>query len=303
MGGQLLKLIKDFIYYEEFGQGKSINTIKSFKRDLGQLREYLEGLGRDIAPHEIDEMMLRGFLMELQRENIGKRSLNRKLSSLRGFFKYLKGQGVIEKNPTLLLTGPSFHTKQPEILTLSEVNALREVIDTKKANGLRDRLIVELLYSSGIRANELLALSENLFDLERRQLKVASGKQPRMVFFSERAREYYIRYIEAKKEKYRGKYTPDILFVNGSGTRLSDRSLRRIIDRYVKRAGIEKEISPHTFRHTFGVYMMEHGMEILYLQELMGHVSIESTRVYEEMVGKPKILKGYGNWGDKDESI
>jgi len=297
MGGQLLKLIKDFVYYEEFGQGKSINTIKSFKRDLSQLREYLEGLGRDITPGDIDEMMLRGFLMELQREKISKRSLNRKLSSLRGFFKYLKGQGIIEKNPTILLTGPSFHTKQPEILSLSELNSLREVIDTKKANGIRDRLIVELLYSSGIRANELLALSENLFDLERRQLKLASGKQPRMVFFSERAREYYIRYIEAKKEKYRGKYTPDILFVNGSGTRLSDRSLRRIIDRYVERAAIDKEISPHTFRHTFGVYMMEHGMDILYLQELMGHVSIESTRVYEEMVGKPKILKGYGNLG------
>ena len=297
MGGQLQKLIKDFIYYEEFGQGKSINTIKSFKKDLGQLNEYIEDLGKEVRIEEIDEMMLRGFLLELQKEKVSKRSLNRKLSSIRGFFKYLKGQGAIEKNPTILLSGPSFHTKQPEILTIKEVQALRGVIDTKKANGMRDRLIVELLYSSGIRANELLALSENLFDLERRQLKVSAGKQPRMVFFSERAREYYIRYIEAKKEKYRDKYNPDIVFVNGSGTRLSDRSLRRIIDRYTVKAGLTKEISPHTFRHTFGVYMLEHGMNILYLQELMGHVSIESTRVYEEMVGKPKIIKGYGNLG------
>jgi len=297
MGGQLPKLIKDFIYYEEFGQGKSINTIKSFKKDLGQLSEYLEGLGKDIEAKDIDEMMLRGLLLELQKEKISKRSLNRKLSSLRGFFKYLKSQGVVKKNPTLLLSGPSFHTKKPEILSVQEIQDLREVIDIKKANGIRDRLIVELLYSSGIRANELLSLSENLFDLERRQLKVAAGKQPRMVFFSERAREYYMRYIEAKKEKYRERYSPDILFVNGSGTRLSDRSLRRIIDRYVVKAGLVKEISPHTFRHTFGVYMLEHGMNILYLQELMGHVSIESTRVYEEMVGKPKILKGYRNLG------
>lgn len=294
MGGQLPKLIKDFVYYEEFGQGKSINTIKSFKKDLSQLAEYIEGLGRDVEPHEIDEMLLRGFLLELQREKVSKRSLNRKLSSLRGFFKYLKGHGVVEKNPTTLLSGPSFQTKRPEILTREEIEALREVIDISKANGLRDRLIVELLYSSGIRTSELLALSENLFDTERRQLRVSSDKQPRMVFFSERTREYYLRYIEAKKEKYKSKYTPDILFVNGSGTRLSDRSLRRIIDRYVERAGIDKEVSPHTFRHTFGVYMLEHGMNILYLQELMGHVSIESTRVYEEMVGRPKILKGYG---------
>lgn len=296
MGEELLKLIKDFIYYEEFGKGKSINTIKSYKRDLGQLLEYILGLGRALEVEEIDEMMLRGFLVELQREKISKRSLNRKLSSIRGFFKYLKTQGILEKNPTLLLSGPSFHTKQPEVLTLDEIDSLREVIDTTKANGIRDRLIVELLYSSGIRASELLALSESLFDLERRQLKVSTGKQPRMVFYSERTREYYKRYIEAKKEKYKEKYTPDILFVNGSGTRLSDRSLRRIIDRYVKKAEItDKEVSPHTFRHTFGVYMVQHQMDILYLQELMGHVSIESTKIYEEMVGRPKILKGYAS--------
>lgn len=294
MGEELLKLIKDFIYYEEFGQGKSINTIKSYRRDLGQLFEYIEGLERNLKLEEIDEMMLRGFLIELQREKISKRSLNRKLSSIRGFFKYLKAKEVLDKNPTLLLSGPAFHTKQPEVLSLDEIDSLREVIDTSKANGLRDRLIIELLYSSGIRASELLALSENLFDLERRQLKVSSGKQPRMVFYSERTREYYTRYIEAKKEKYKEKYTSDILFVNGSGTRLSDRSLRRIIDRYVKKAKItDKEVSPHTFRHTFGVYMVQHEMDILYLQELMGHVSIESTRIYEEMVGRPKILKGY----------
>lgn len=294
MGEELLKLIKDFIYYEEFGQGKSINTIKSYRRDLGQLFEYIEGLERNLKLEDIDEMMLRGFLIELQREKISKRSLNRKLSSMRGFFKYLKIQEILEKNPTLLLSGPAFHTKKPEVLSLDEIDSIREVIDTSKANGLRDRLIIELLYSSGIRASELLAISENLFDLERRQLKVSTGKQPRMVFYSERTREYYLRYIEAKKEKYKEKYTSDILFVNGSGTRLSDRSLRRIIDRYVKKAKItDKEVSPHTFRHTFGVYMVQHEMDILYLQELMGHVSIESTRIYEEMVGRPKILKGY----------
>lgn len=289
------KYIKDFIYYEEFGQGKSINTIKSFKRDLTQLRNYMEHHHLGVGVEDIDELMLRGFLRELQGEKTSKRSLNRKLSSMRGFFKYLKNHSVVDKNPTMLLSGPTFHTKKPEVLSLDEINLIREVIDTSKANGIRDRLMVELLYSSGIRANELLALSEGLFDLDNRQLRVVGGKQPRMVFFSERTREYYRRYIEAKKLKYREKYNPDILFVNGSGTRLSDRSLRRIIDRYVGKASIEKEVSPHTFRHTFGVYMLEHGMNILYLQELMGHVSIESTRVYEEMVGKPKILKGYGS--------
>ncbi|ADO82315.1 tyrosine-type recombinase/integrase [Ilyobacter polytropus] len=292
----LEKLIKDFIYFEEFGDGKSLNTIKSFKKDLGQLRDYLSKKENINNPKDIKEMALRGFLVELQKENIGKRSLNRKISSLRTFFKYLKNQGYIEKNPTILLTGPAFKADLPEILTKEEIDRIREVIDIEKTNGIRDRLIVELLYSSGIRTSELLSLGESLFDLEKRQLRVTGGKQPRIVFFSERTREYFKRYVESKKKKYRAKYTADILFVNGSGTRLSDRSLRRIIERYAKKAEIQKEISPHTFRHTFGVYMLTHGMGLMHLQELMGHVSVESTKIYEEFVNKPKILKGYNNY-------
>lgn len=290
------KLIKDFIYFEEFGEGKSLNTIKSFKKDLGQLRDYLGKKEKVNHPRDIGEMTLRGFLVELQKEDIGKRSMNRKISSLRTFFKYLKTHGHIEKNPTILLTGPAFKAALPEILTKEEIDRLREVIDIKKTNGLRDRLIIEFLYSSGIRTSELLSLGESLFDMERRQVRIANGKQPRIIFFSERTREYFNRYVESKKKKYGEKYTADILFVNGSGTRLSDRSLRRIVERYAKKAGIKKEISPHTFRHTFGVHMLSNGMKLIYLQELMGHVSIESTKLYEEFINRPKILKGYNNY-------
>jgi len=161
---------------------------------------------------------------------------------------------------------------------------LREVISLKNANGLRDRLILELLYSSGITSVEMLGVGEGVFDLDKRELYVSNGKSRRVVFFSERTREFFKRYIKAKKEKYKEKYNPDILFVNGSATRLSDRSLRRIIDRYAVKAGIEREISPYSFRHTFAVHMLSHGMDILYLKELMGHVTLESTKVYQELI-------------------
>lgn len=278
------KDIKDFLYFEEFGNNKSPNTIKSMKKDLFQLAEYLNEIEKVDNCMAIDSVMIRGFIINLQENGITKRTINRKLSSLRSFFKYLVREKRINQSPVEVKASPSFYTQKPDILTLEEINKLREVISLKNANGLRDRLILELLYSSGITSVEMLGVGEGVFDLDKRELYVSNGKSRRVVFFSERTREFFKRYIKAKKEKYKEKYNPDILFVNGSATRLSDRSLRRIIDRYAVKAGIEREISPYSFRHTFAVHMLSHGMDILYLKELMGHVTLESTKVYQELI-------------------
>ncbi|MCI7188955.1 MAG: tyrosine-type recombinase/integrase [Fusobacterium mortiferum] len=278
------KDIKDFLYFEEFGNNKSPNTIKSMKKDLFQLSEYLNEIEKVDNCMAIDSVMIRGFIINLQENGITKRTINRKLSSLRSFFKYLVREKRINQSPVEVIASPSFYTQKPDILTLEEINKLREVISLKNANGLRDRLILELLYSSGITSVEMLGVGEGVFDLDKRELYVSNGKSRRVVFFSERTREFFKRYIKAKKEKYKEKYNPDILFVNGSATRLSDRSLRRIIDRYAVKAGIEREISPYSFRHTFAVHMLSHGMDILYLKELMGHVTLESTKVYQELI-------------------
>lgn len=278
------KDIKDFLYFEEFGNNKSPNTIKSMKKDLFQLAEYLNEIEKVDNCMAIDSVMIRGFIINLQENGITKRTINRKLSSLRSFFKYLVREKRINQSPVEVIASPSFYTQKPDILTLEEINKLREVISLKNANGLRDRLILELLYSSGITSVEMLGVGEGVFDLDKRELYVSNGKSRRVVFFSERTREFFKRYIKAKKEKYKEKYNPDILFVNGSATRLSDRSLRRIIDRYAIKAGIEREISPYSFRHTFAVHMLSHGMDILYLKELMGHVTLESTKVYQELI-------------------
>lgn len=280
------KNIKDFLYTAEFGENKSLNTIKSMKKDLSQLKEYLKDIEKMENIEGITPVMLRGFIIHLQNNNVGKRSINRKLSSLRSFFKYLIKNSIIKNNPADVINSPSYEAEKPDILTLDEINELRKVIDIKTTNGLRDRLMLELMYSSGITSIELLGTGERFFDLDKRELLVYNGKNNRRVFFSQRTREFFKRYIEAKKEKYKEKYNPDILFVNGSGTRLSDRSLRRIVDRYAKQAGIEREISPYSFRHTFALYLLAKGMNINYLKELLGHVTIESTRIYEDMLYK-----------------
>ena len=286
--GYIEKDIKDFLYFAEFGDNKSPNTIKSMKKDLIQLAEYLKQIEKIEKSMEIDSVMVRGFILQLQESGITKRTINRKLSSIRSFCKYLVKNKIVNQSPVEVIASPSYYVEKPDILTLEEINRLRNVISLKNTNGLRDRLILELLYSSGITSVELLGLGEKVFDLDRRELYVTNGKSNRVVFFSERTREFFKQYIESKKGKYKERYSPDILFVNGSATRLSDRSLRRIIDRYALKAGIEREISPYSFRHTFAVHMLSNGMDILYLKELMGHVTLESTKVYQELI-KVKI--------------
>lgn len=281
--------IKDYLYFAEFGENKSLNTVMSLRRDLSQLLEYLVNIEKVLNSKEITSVMMRGFLIYLQEKNVSKRSINRKLSSLRSFFKYLVKNRIIYQSPVQMIASPDFCAQKPDFLTLEEINRLREVISLKTANGIRDRLMVELLYSSGITTTEMLNLGENVFDLDKRELYVTNGKSKRVVFFSNRVRKFFKDYVEAKKEKYGSKYNSDILFVNGSDTRLSDRSLRRIIDRYSVKAGLNKEISPYTFRHTFALHMLRHGMDILFLKELMGHVTIDSTKVYEDMINDPSV--------------
>lgn len=276
--------IKDFLYLAEFGENKSLNTVRSMKKDLYQMAQYLYDTEKIENSMEIDSVMLRSFLAKLQEDGITKRTINRKLSSMRSFFKYLVKNKLINQSPIEVIASPSFYVEKPDILSIEEINRLREAISLKNTNGLRDRLILELLYSSGITSNEMLGVGESVFDLDRRELYVANGKNRRVVFFSERTREFFKKYVESKKEKYKDRYNPDILFVNGSATRLSDRSLRRIIDRYALKAGIEREVSPYSFRHTFAVHMLSNGMDILYLKELMGHVTLESTKIYQELV-------------------
>lgn len=287
--------IKEFLYHSEFAEEKSLNTIKSFRIDLFRFNEYLKK-NKDIKSLDsIDSFNFREFLIELQDENVGKRSLNRKISSLRSFFKFLKERGKIKKDLAHILVSPEYEKELPDILTLEEIKRLREAIVLKNYHALRDRLILELLYSSGITSNELLSLGEDVFDLENRELRVSSGKKSsRVVYFSERTREFFKRYVEIKKEKLKEKYKKEILFINGSAKRLSDRSLRRLIDRYAQKAEIEREISPHTFRHTFAVYMLEHGMSLEELKELLGFTNFESVKVYKEVLEKKKrkeILK------------
>ena len=305
----LVMYVDKFLYYEEVILGKSFNTIRGYRRDLLQFMEYLEEYEEIHNFEEIEMMTFRSFIAYLNSpkrleevekndknvksienmENsdkkaklkpISKRSINRKISALRTFFKYLQEIKVIETNKASYINVPKFEKELPNVINRDDLNNLRRVINTEKITGIRDRLIIELLYSSGLRSIELINLSEFMIDIEEREIRVVGkGDKERITFFSENAKKWLIKYIEEKKRQY-ANYTREVLIVNSKGKKLTTRSLRRLISAHAHEAGIQKEITPHVFRHSFAMELLNNGVDIRYLQELLGHSSIAATQVY-----------------------
>ena len=282
--------LEKFIYYEEVILGKSYNTIKSYKKDILQFIEYIdknEGI-KDF--NEVEIITFRSFIAYLNSDSnendekssssVGKRSINRKISALRTFFKYLNEQEIIKNNKVGYISMPKFEKGLPTVLNKDDIDKIRDVINTDKITGVRDRLIVELLYSSGIRASELIDMSEHMINMSEREIRViGKGNKERITFFSQNAEKWLKHYIDLKKRDYKN-YDSSVIFVNSRGEKLNSRSLRRLITDYAKKADINKEVTPHVFRHSFATTLLNKGVDIRYLQELLGHSSISTTQIY-----------------------
>ena len=282
--------LEKFIYYEEVILGKSYNTIKSYKKDILQFIEYIdknEGI-KDF--NEVEIITFRSFIAYLNSDSnendekssssVGKRSINRKISALRTFFKYLNEQEIIKNNKVGYISMPKFEKGLPTVLNKDDIDKIRAVINTDKITGVRDRLIVELLYSSGIRASELIDMSEHMINMSEREIRViGKGNKERITFFSQNAEKWLKHYIDLKKRDYKN-YDSSVIFVNSRGEKLNSRSLRRLITNYTKKADINKEVTPHVFRHSFATTLLNKGVDIRYLQELLGHSSISTTQIY-----------------------
>lgn len=280
------KSVDSYLYYNEIILGKSYNTIRSYKNDLNQFITYLEENEGIKDFKDVEIITFRSFIAYLNSDiKITKRSINRKLSAIRSFFEYLVKNNKLEENKAIYINMPKFENKLPSFLLKEDMEKVRLVINTNNILGLRDRAIIEILYSSGIRSSELLDLSENMINMQDRELRViGKGNKERITFFSKTAKKYLTEYIEAKKSKTY--YDKNIVFTNSKGGKLTTRSLRRLIEDYNKRSGITKELTPHVFRHTFATQLLNSGVDIRYVQELLGHTSIATTQFYTHVSKK-----------------
>lgn len=274
------KSIKNFIYYLEFEENKKHNTVISIRKDLNQFLIYLNE--HDIIDfNKLDELLIKEYFTKLKTEEISASTFNRRLSSIKKFYKYLVDKGLKEKGSEILIESEKNDEKKIEYLSPEEINLVRTTMEGESFNILRDRLMFELLYSSGMTVAELLSLGEVNFNLEKREIYILKNKLSKTMYFSETCKEFYIKFLNSKKEKFKEDYNYNIIFTNNSNERLTDRSVRRLINKYAEMANLNKEISPYTLRHSFCIYMLKNGMPKEYLARLLDLKVVGLLDVYE----------------------
>ena len=271
------KAIKDFVYYLEFEENKKNNTVISIRKDLNNFLEYLNKKNI-ITLDKLDELIIKEYLTELKDFDLSNSTYNRRLSSIKKFYKYLINNNLKEKGKEILIEGKKSDEKKIQYLNSDEIKILREEMKEESFNVLRDRLMFELLYSSGMTVAELLSLGELNFNLEKREIYLLKNRISKVLYFSQTCKEVYLKFLIAKKEKFKED--------NNTNMRLTDRSVRRLINKYSERANLQKEVSPYTLRHSFCIYMLKNGMPKEYLAKLLDLKSIGLLDIYEDLCKK-----------------
>jgi len=286
-----------FVDYLRAARNASEHTVRGYATDIAQFIGFLESEELGTNPADIDSRTMRRYLARLQKQGIGKRSVARKLSSLRSFFKHLQRKGLIESDPTTGLPSPKLEKRLPKFLRSEQVEALLQRPDTSDPFGMRDAAILEALYASGVRVSELVGLDLEDLDLSAGEAKVlGKGSKERIALLGRFAREALASYLSFGRPKLLPS-TEDgpreqALFLNKDGGRLTDRSIRRILNTYFGQVSDEMKISPHALRHSFATHMMENGADLRSIQELLGHASISTTQIYTH-VSRERLKQVY----------
>ena len=270
----------------------SVHTVKAYRTDLAEFVVF-------VGPEEctmIDHLLIRAFLGQLYERGLSKASVGRALSSIRSFLKWMGRERMIESNPALLVSSPKLPKRLPRVPTMEEMNSVLDAkMPEEAAFAERDRLILELLYGCGIRNSELIGI--NLDDIHQRQgliLVRGKGKKERLVPFGDSAqialRDYRPRRADVlEQHKHTGE---PALLINLHGSRLTTRSVGRIVKAIAVAGGLPREVHPHTLRHAFGTHMLEEGADLRAIQELLGHERLSTTQRYTQLTTK-QVFKVY----------
>jgi integrase/recombinase XerC len=266
-----------FLSYLATERNVSPHTLDAYASDLAQFAEFVRReRGGAVRSGDVDHLLIRRWLALLHKDH-RKSSIGRKLAAVRAFFKYLVREGLLAKNPAELVSTPKKEKRVPYHLTIDEVTALVESPRGAELLALRDRAILETLYSCGIRVSELTGLNVGTVDLDEGLVKVlGKGGKERVVPIGRQARQAIGDYVLARNDPPRD--AP--LLLNARGGRLTSRSVARTVDKYILRLATIKKVSPHTLRHTFATHLLEAGADLRSIQELLGHASLSTTQKY-----------------------
>ncbi len=270
-----------FLFHLDRERGASPETLRSYRTDLEQYFGYLDSVGADALT--ADHRIVRAFLASRGGRN-GPASLARKLSALRSFYRHCRRRGLVEKNPASRLRSPKVPRRLPDLLRPEEVSALVEASsDDGGVVGLRDRAMLELLYSSGLRVSELCGIDVERLDLDRREVRVVGkGNRERIVPFGGPAAESLARFIERRIE-LRPRPEERALFVGERGRRIDPTVVRSVLRRASLAAAVGRRTYPHLLRHCFATHLLENGADLRSIQELLGHASLSTTQRYAQV--------------------
>jgi integrase/recombinase XerC len=289
------KWVFDFLAYLTDQRDASPETIRAYTVDLEQFGGYLQATMPNLLtdPAAIQTMNIRGFVAGLSRSGLERSSIARRLSAVRSFLRFATRRGRMELNPAEAISAPKLPKKLPRDMTVDEVFALLDRIATDSLAGLRDRAILEFLYATGIRVSEMVALDLHDIDLPAGVVRVmGKGRKERMVPFGAKARTALKSWLKVCADRRERIAAPEALFLNLRGGRLTDRSVRRILNRRLQEAALYMRISPHTLRHSFATHLLGAGADLRAIQELLGHSSLSTTQRYTH-VTPDSLMKVY----------
>ncbi|MDK2801487.1 MAG: integrase/recombinase XerD [Clostridiales bacterium] len=284
-------LVQKFVDFLENEKGLSDNTLQSYRRDIQQYISYLKEMNiSNIAG--VNKTTVITYLLYLQKKGRATSTISRNLASIRSFYQYLNKVNIAEQDPTQNLESPKVEKKLPQILSTKEVELLLEQPKCVDLKGYRDKAMLELLYATGIRVSELIHLDINDINFEMGFIKCNKGNKERIIPLGTMAISALEDYINKSRTMMIQNPSEKALFVNCNGQRLTRQGFWKIIKLYKNQAKINKEITPHTLRHSFAAHLLENGADLKSIQEMLGHSDISSTQIYAQLT-KNKIKEVY----------
>lgn len=275
--------ITEFLDYLGRERNMSEHTVRNYGVDLAQFLSHLTDAGRaGEFPEGVTHLSIRSFMAELSEKGVSRQTVARKIAALRSFYKFLQRRGRVASNPARVVHTPKLEKKIPSFLTVAMMERLLAAPEGGTFIGSRDKAILELIYSAGLRSFELVGLNHEDIDLERRVLRLrGKGMKERINpvgRYAMTALEEYLRFRNAHPDHAR--FDPEAVFLNFRGQRLTTRSVRRMLSHYAALAGLPGDVSPHTLRHSFATHLLQRGADLRVVQELLGHENISTTQIY-----------------------
>ncbi len=286
-------LIDEYLTYLEYDKKVAHNTLESYRRDILQYEDYLQN-EKISGVKDCNHTIILNYLLSMQQQGKATSSISRSLAAIRSLYHFFVQKQYIKDDPTAKIPGFKPEKRLPQILTCQEVEILLNQPQPKDFKGYRDKAMLEILYATGMRVTELISLHISDINLSVGYINCSHRGNTRVIPIYAMAKTAIREYLDRGRSKLPEILDKDVLFLNQNGSQLSRQGFWKILKAYKKQAGIQREITPHTLRHSFAIHLLENGADLKSIQEMLGHIDISSTQMYAKIV-KNKLLDVYGS--------